>query len=75
MRLGEIIVHAQVRDGRVIVGRGSLPKPDLTIEAGPGIRALMAREIGPDEALKKKVVRVVSGEPKLLKRFAKMFQV
>lgn len=74
LRLGEILVHAQVRNGKVAVGRGSLPKADLIIEAGPAIRALLAREITPQEALKKKIVRV-KGDPKLLTRFTQMFQI
>jgi DNA-binding HxlR family transcriptional regulator len=74
LRLGDIVVHAQVRNRRVTVGRGPLTKPDLVIEAGPAIRALMAREITPDEALKKKIVRV-QGDPKLLTLFAQHFQI
>jgi DNA-binding HxlR family transcriptional regulator len=74
LRLGDIVVHALVRNGAVIVGRGSLPKPDLIIEAGPEIRLLLAREIGPEEALKKKIVRI-TGDPRLLARFVKMFQI
>lgn len=74
LRLGEVVVHAQVRNRTVTVGRGPLPKADLIIEAGPGIRALMAREITPEEALKKKIVRVI-GDPKLLALFAKLFQI
>ena len=74
LRLGDIVVHAQVRDRKVVVGRGPLPKPDLIIEAGPGIRALMAREITPEEALKKEIVRV-TGDPKLLTRFAQLFRI
>lgn len=74
LRTGEIIVHAVVRDGKVTVGRGSFPEPDLIIEAGPAIRLLMAAEITPEEALKKKVVRI-KGDPKLLKRFARTFRI
>jgi len=74
LRLGEIVVHAKVRNGTVTVGRGTLLKPDLIIEAGPAIRALLAREITPEEALREKSVRV-TGDPKLLKRFTQMFQI
>ncbi len=74
LRLGEIVVHAKVRNGTVTVGRGALQKPDLIIEAGPAIRALLAREITPEEALREKSVRV-TGDPKLLKRFTQMFQI
>lgn len=74
LRAGEIVVHAVVRDGKVTVGRGPFPKPDLIIEAGPAIRLLMAAEITPEEALKKKVVRI-KGDLKLLKRFARTFRI
>lgn len=74
LHLGEIVVHAHVRAGTVSVGHGPIEKPDLVIEAGPGIRSLMAREITPDQALKNKVVRV-AGDRALLTRFAEMFQI
>jgi len=74
LRLGDVIVHARVRNRKVRVGRGPLEKPDLVISAGPAIRALMAREITADEALKKKIVRV-RGDRKLLTRFAEMFRI
>ncbi|MBV8689127.1 MAG: hypothetical protein JOZ59_03365 [Candidatus Eremiobacteraeota bacterium] len=70
----EIAVHARIRGGKLEVGRGPLTHPDLIIEAGPGIRALMAREITPEEALRKKIVRV-RGDKKLLTRFTEMFQI
>ncbi len=74
LHLGDIIVHAKVRNRKVTVGRGSLRKPDLIIEAGPAIRTLLAREITPEEALRKRTVRV-TGDPQLLKRFTEMFQI
>ncbi|MBV9276950.1 MAG: helix-turn-helix transcriptional regulator [Candidatus Eremiobacteraeota bacterium] len=75
LRVGSgITVHARVRGGKLEVGRGPLTRPDLIIEAGPGIRALMAREISPEEALRKKIVRV-RGDKKLLTRFTEMFQI
>lgn len=75
LRLGDITVNVRIQDGRATVGRGSLPHADLVLEAGPELRQLMARELTPEEALKKKVVRIVSGDPKLLKRFAETFQI
>ena len=74
LRLGEIEVHARVRDGVVTVGRGSVDKPDLIVETGPALRALLAREITPADALKKRLVRI-TGDPKLLDRFVRMFQI
>jgi hypothetical protein len=74
LRLGEIEVHARIREGSITVGRGNVPNPDLVIETGPALRTLLAREISPAEALKKRLVRV-SGDPKLLDRFVQMFRI
>ena len=74
LRLGEIEVHARIREGSITVARGSVPNPDLVIETGPALRTLLAREISPAEALKKRLVRV-SGDPKLLDRFVQMFRI
>ena len=43
LKLGPIEVHARIRDGAVIVGRGPIAKPDLIIETGPALRALHGR--------------------------------
>lgn len=74
LKSGPIEVHARVRDGAVTVGRGPVPKPDLVIEAGPGLRVVMAHEMSPAEAMKKRLVRI-TGDPKLLDRFARMFRI
>lgn len=74
LRLGEIVIHAIVKNGAVNVGKGPLEKPDLVIEAGPGIRAVMAQEITPEEALKAKIVRI-SGDRKLFPLFAQIFRI
>lgn len=74
LRLGDIVLHAIVKNGTLTVGKGALEDPDLVIEAGPGIRALMAQEISPDEAIKAKIVRV-SGDRKLFAPFAQMFRI
>lgn len=74
LEIGPVVVHAIVRNGSVSVGKGALPKPDLVIEAGPGVRAIMAQEIGPEAALKSKLVRI-RGDRKHFERFAKMFRI
>jgi DNA-binding HxlR family transcriptional regulator len=74
LRLGEVEVHARVRNGGVTVGRGPAPKPDLIIEAGPAIRMLLAQEISPAQALEKRLVRI-TGDPELFDRFARMFRI
>ncbi len=74
LRLGDVEVHARIRDGAVAVGRGPVEKPDLIIETGPQLRLLMAHEILPADAIKKRLVRV-TGDPKLLDRFVRMFRI
>lgn len=74
LRLGAIEVHATIRDGAIVVGRGSVEKPDLIVETGPALRLLMAHEVTPAEAIKKRLVRV-TGDPKLLERFVQIFRI
>jgi DNA-binding HxlR family transcriptional regulator len=74
LRLGSIEVHAQIRDGAIGVGRGPIAKPDLIIQTGPALRLLMAHEISPSEAIKKRLVKI-TGDPKLLDRFVRMFRI
>ena len=74
LRLGAIEVHARIRDGAIFVGRGPVESPDLIIETGPALRMLLAREVTPVEAIRKRLVRV-TGDPKLLERFVKMFRI
>lgn len=74
LRLGEIVLHARVAGGRVAVAEGPLPGADLSIAAGPGIRALMAGELEAADALAHGVVQI-TGDPALLTRFAEIFRI
>jgi DNA-binding HxlR family transcriptional regulator len=74
LRIGDIVFHANVDRGTITVGRGPLESPDIVIEAGPAIRELMAREVTPQEALKRGIVKI-QGPRKLLDRFAATFQI
>ena len=74
LRVGEIVLHAKVDDGRVVVSDGPLPRADLSIAAGPGIRALMAGELSPEDAVKSGTVHL-TGSPDLLARFAQIFRI
>ncbi len=51
-----------------------MPKPNLVIESGPGIKALMAGEISPTDAIANGSVRL-KGDPALLTRFAEAFRI
>lgn len=75
VHIGEIIVSAHVHNGQVDVSTEPIEKPDLVFETGPGMRQLMAQEVTAEQAVKNKIVRVVSGDAKDLKRFAEMFQI
>jgi DNA-binding HxlR family transcriptional regulator len=74
LRLGPIQVHARIRDGTVTVERGPVERPDLVIETGPAMRLLMAHEVTPAEAIKKRLVKI-TGDPKLLEKFVAMFRI
>ena len=74
LRLGEIVLAIRVADGAVGVVAEPLPDADLVIEAGPGIRRLMAGEITSETAIAEGIVRI-SGDPVLLTRFAELFRI
>ena len=74
LRLGEIVIHAHVHDGAAEVGAGPLAEPDLVIETGPAMRALLAGDISPTEAINSGSVHV-TGAPELLTRFAQLFHI
>lgn len=74
LRLGEIVIHAIVDNGKLIAAQGPLPDADLVLESGPGLRALMAGEITAKEAIKGSIVRI-TGKPALLSRFAEIFHI
>lgn len=74
LRLGEIAVHALVDDGKVEVEQGPLPRPDLVIDTGPELRALLAGELTPPAALAGGTVRL-AGDPALLDQFVAVFQI
>ena len=48
---------------------------DLAFETGPGIRSLISGELAPTEAIDDGTVRVLSGDPSLLGRFAQTFHL
>ena len=74
LRVGDIAVHARIDDGALEVAPGPAADPDLVIETGPELRALLAGEIGPSEAVAGGSVQL-SGDPKLLERFLAVFHV
>jgi DNA-binding HxlR family transcriptional regulator len=74
LRLGPVTIYARINDGHADIGSGSVDDPDLTIEAGPALKALMAGEMSPREALETDSVRVI-GDPGLLEWFTELFHI
>jgi DNA-binding HxlR family transcriptional regulator/putative sterol carrier protein len=74
LRLGDVVVHARVGDGALEVGEGPLAEPDLVVETGPDLRALLAGELSPDDAVAEGRVHL-SGDPGLLARFVEVFHI
>jgi DNA-binding HxlR family transcriptional regulator len=74
LRLGPVVLHARVEDGQVAVDDGPLPEADLVIETGPALKALLAREITPREAVETGLVQL-RGDPKLLEAFVNVFRI
>ncbi len=75
LRLGPIVLHARVADGTLAVGEGPLEDADLVIEAGPGIKAVLAGELSAAQAMASGSVRVVTGDAALLEGFARLFRI
>lgn len=74
LRMGPIVVHAKIADGVLDAAQGHARDPDLVMETGPGLKALMAGELSPSQALAAGDVRI-TGDPQLLDRFAQIFRI
>ncbi|HEY9181329.1 MAG TPA: helix-turn-helix domain-containing protein [Candidatus Baltobacteraceae bacterium] len=74
LRMGPVLIHACVDDGALRAAAGPLPGAQCVIEAGPALRAVMADELSPREAIANNVVRV-TGNLGLFDRFAEMFKI
>lgn len=74
LRMGPIVLHVRIDDGRLDVGEGDDPEANLVIETGPAIKAVLAREMTPADALAAGLVQV-SGDPTLFDRFAELFKI
>ncbi len=74
LHAGDITVHAIVSESRLLTNTGSIGGPDLSIEAGPAMRAIMANELDAGSAIAKGMIHV-EGNPKLLELFARLFSI
>jgi DNA-binding HxlR family transcriptional regulator len=74
LHFGPMVLHAIVRDAALQVGIGPIDHPDLVIEASPAIRAVMAGEVSPKQALHLGLC-AIQGKRARFERFAKMFRI
>jgi DNA-binding HxlR family transcriptional regulator len=74
LHVGPLILHARIDRGRIEAAEGPLPGADLVLETGPALRALMAGDVGPEEALQSGMIRT-SGSADLLARFVEIFRI
>jgi DNA-binding HxlR family transcriptional regulator len=75
LRAGDIVWHAKIKNGKLDADTGPLPGADAIIEAGPGLRVLMARELTPSEAVKAGLVKQLHGRRELLDLFVSLFAI
>lgn len=74
LHAGPIVLHLVISDGTLVSAPGPLPDADLIIETGPAIRALMAGEVTPREAIEQGIVSI-TGTRALLDAFARIFRI
>jgi hypothetical protein len=74
VRLGEVVVHAVVDHGDLLVNAGSLPEADVIIESDTELKSLLSHAVSTEDALASRQVTVV-GDPSLLDTFVEVFQL
>lgn len=74
LRLGDVVLHAQVNDGEAHVGEGPFPGADLILEPGMFLHGLLTGEVDPDQALADAAFEVV-GDTSLLRPFTEIFHI
>ncbi|MGI8665944.1 MAG: winged helix-turn-helix transcriptional regulator [Jatrophihabitans sp.] len=74
LRVGEAVIHIRLEHGSLRVAPGPLPGADLVIEAGPGLRALMAGQLSVQEAVSDGHV-LLTGDADLLGPFVQTFPI
>ena len=74
LHLGDVVVHARVDHGELVVDEGTLPGADLVLDSDVGIQRLLTGEMSPAEAIKCGAVRI-TGKRKLLDRFVEVFHI
>jgi DNA-binding HxlR family transcriptional regulator len=74
LRVNGVVIGLTVQDGELGLVDGPQADPDLVIETGHDLAALLTGRVTPSQALESGSVRV-TGDPELLTEFAKTFHV
>ncbi|MFF5985527.1 winged helix-turn-helix transcriptional regulator [Prauserella flavalba] len=75
LRLGDVVVGVRVDKGKLDVAEGEpAGGADVTISTGPAIKAVMAGELTPEEAVANGSVQL-EGDEALFPAFAKIFRI
>lgn len=74
LRVGDLVVHAVTGVDGLTVAAGPTSAPDLVIEAGATLRALITGDISPADAVRQESVRL-TGDATLLTRFTETFAI
>ena len=74
VRMGDVVVGAIVQDLAVTVTVGALDDPDVVVETGPAIKAVMAGDLTPDEAVAGGAV-TITGSKRAWRRFPDLFRI
>ncbi len=74
IRVGQIVIGAQVTNGHLELAEGPLPAPDLVIDTDHTLRHVMSGETSVDEAVDRGTLKA-TGDPALLAGFATVFRL
>ena len=74
LHVGDVVLHAIIDRGELSVQPGEFGDAALTITAGPAIRAVMAGELTPADAVESGAVSL-TGDAALFDRFAATFRI
>jgi DNA-binding HxlR family transcriptional regulator len=74
LRVGDVVVHAQVDDGEVRAAAGPFPGADLILAPGMWLRGLLAGEVDPDDVIADGLFELV-GDTALLRPFTEIFYI
>jgi DNA-binding HxlR family transcriptional regulator len=75
VHIGDIVLALEVADGVLRVSPAPHPGAGVVFAAGTEIRAVIAGDLSPAEAVERGVVHVLDGDPALLDRFARTFHL